>query len=422
MQPKTLADWLRWQESLNPAEMKLGLERVREVADRLDISQPAGKVAVIAGTNGKGSCAAIMDTLFRAAGEHAGCYTSPHLVRYNERFAVGGVPASDAEIVAAFSAIEAIRGDVPLTFFEYGTLAALQVFSQAGCTAWTLEVGLGGRLDAVNVVTPDVSVITTVDLDHQVWLGETIEAIAAEKAGILRPGKPGFYGDRAPPESLRRIATEMKAPLAWPWHGYSWSAPPDADTWCWQGKTVQLDALPRPVGCVEVQLRNWAVALAAMEALDPALLAAHDDIRQALSGLVLPGRFQWHRDTHSWILDVAHNPQAARALKAQLTQLEPAPTTVVAGMLGDKRATEFAAALDLPEARWIVCPTQGNRGAPAEQLANYFAQALVHPPEVASSVPAALLRARDITPIDGRIIVCGSFQVVGPALEWLGLY
>ena len=214
MQSKSLAEWLAWQETLSPVEIDLGLERVQIVAARMPLQVPVGRVFVVAGTNGKGTCSTVLATVLNAAGFRTGLYTSPHLHRYNERVAVDGHCATDQELVAAFEAIEAVRGDVPLTYFEFGTLAALFVFSTRQCSAWVLEVGLGGRLDAVNAVTADFSVITTVDLDHQQWLGDTIEQIAAEKAGIMRSQKPAFYGDIPVPLAVSNHAAEIGAPLA----------------------------------------------------------------------------------------------------------------------------------------------------------------------------------------------------------------
>ena len=195
MTRRNLSEWLAWQESLNPAEIDLGLERIRSVAGQLGLQPPSGGVVTVAGTNGKGSTAAVIEALLRAGGKRTGLYSSPHLVCYNERIRLSSIPVEDAELVDAFEQIEHVRGAIPLTFFEYGTLAALLIFSRHDCDTWVLEVGLGGRLDAVNLIDPDVAVITTIALDHQEWLGDTIEEIAREKAGIIRPGKPVLYGE-----------------------------------------------------------------------------------------------------------------------------------------------------------------------------------------------------------------------------------
>ena len=414
MAGRSLRDWLDWQESLNPTEIDLGLDRVREVWQRLGITPPPGRVFTVAGTNGKGSTVAALSALLQANGWSTGVYTSPHLVRYNERIAVAGVPAEDAAIVAAFGQIEAVRGDIPLTYFEYGTLAAFCCFANAGCEAWVLEVGLGGRLDAVNIIAADVALLTTIGLDHQAWLGDDIETIAAEKAGIMRAGKPAFYGDTPVPESVRARAAELGAPLGSVGTDYRINA--TGSSWCWHGRTATLEHLAVPPGGA-AQLRNQALALAAAEACDPALLDVLRRAPDTLGATLPPGRLQKHSDQHEWLLDVAHNPQAGAELAAALGDWPPA--TVVLGMLADKQAGDFIAALQASPERWLLCPTDGPRGASAEELAEILG--LQPAPALFANVAAALAAARARTPAGGRILVCGSFSVVGPALEWLGL-
>jgi dihydrofolate synthase / folylpolyglutamate synthase len=422
MQSKSLAEWLAWQETLSPVEIDLGLERVRIVAARLQLRIPRGRVFVIAGTNGKGTCATVLATMLSGAGFCTGLYTSPHLLRYNERVAVDGRFASDQELVAAFEAIEAVRGDVPLTYFEFGTLAALFVFSAHRCAVWVLEVGLGGRLDAVNAIDGDFSVITTVDLDHQQWLGDTIEQIAAEKAGIIHAQKPAFYGDSPVPLAVSDYAKSIGAPLSCLGQHFRYIR--NATNWDWFGASASIAQLPLPAGKGEEQLKNIALAFAVIESYDPNLLIDREQITKLIGQLQLPGRFQIIRKEHEWILDVAHNQQAARALRDRLLQIEPPVghgCTFVLGMLADKQALEFVRPLAELGSRWIVCPTGGSRGSSPEALRDRIASAVHAPIEVEDSVGAALSRARAITPLGGRIVVCGSFMTVGPALEWLGL-
>lgn len=415
---RTLGQWLEWQETLNPAEIDLGLERVNRVFERLNLKPPSGHVFTVAGTNGKGSTVAAMDAVLRTAGRQTGVYTSPHLLRYNERIVVNGIPADDEQIVGAFEAVEAARGDIPLTYFEFGTLAALQHFCTAGCDSWVLEVGLGGRLDAVNVVSADVAVITTVDLDHQAWLGDSIELIAKEKAGIMRQGKPVFYGDRPVPNSVRQYAADCGASLHCLGESFSFQRS-DEDSWQWRGASRELSGLQLPPGGV-AQLRNQSVALAALEQWDPDSLDCAVQSPGLLAAHNLPGRVQRHADSHNWLLDVAHNPQAARALHDALGSEEPA--TVVVGMLGDKYAEDFLHALGFDNAKWLACPTPGPRGAKAAELADRLRPLLQNDCEAYPTVEAALQAAREQTPAGGLILVCGSFGVVGPALRWLGLY
>jgi dihydrofolate synthase/folylpolyglutamate synthase len=357
--------------------------------------------------------------LLAATGHSVGVYSSPHLLLYNERIRIAGQDVSDDDLIAAFEAIEAARADIPLTFFEYGTLAAFILFSRADCDVWVLEVGLGGRLDAVNVIDPDYAVVTTVDLDHQDWLGETIEEIAAEKAGVARPDRPLFYGDVSPPQSLRDVAADIGAELINLGNGYSCQLETGAG-WSWQGENLRFSELPLPAGSGVEQIRNMALALAVIERFDPAVLAVSP--HEILAAVRLPGRFQIVTGTHQWVLDVAHNPQAAHAL-AEKVQALPATssTTIVVGMLADKQAKNFVAELGELADRWITCTTTGERGYDALSLADCLPASAI-PVESGGTVPEALARARACTPAGGRIIVCGSFMVVGPALEWLGLY
>jgi dihydrofolate synthase/folylpolyglutamate synthase len=422
MRKKSLSEWLSWQESLNPAEIELGLERVRAVAQQLLLRQPASRVFVVAGTNGKGSCVAALDEILRTAGLRVGTYTSPHLVHYNERIRVNGVPATDEELVRSFEAIETVRAGIELTFFEYGTLAALAHFSAQDCDAWVLEVGLGGRLDAVNIVDGDFSAVTTVALDHQDWLGDSVAAIGLEKAGVYRPRQPAFYGSRDLPGSVRQYVQKLDCQLIMPGAGYDFVMGPDS--WKWTGSGLELTQLPLPPGGGPELVANISLALAMAEQCDPSLLGNPPVVRSLVAQLQLPGRFQIVHREHEWVLDVAHNAQAAGALREKLLAAEPATssTTIVVGMLADKQAQEFAAQLAAVGDKWVTCATVGQRGVGAAELARLIEKEVDVPIIVAGDVGQALALARSATPPGGRIIVCGSFLVVGPALEWLGLY
>lgn len=415
-----LADWLRWQESLHPQEIDLGLGRVRDVASRLPIDPPPGRVFTVAGTNGKGSTAACLERLLIAGGYRVGTYTSPHLVRYNERICVSGQPVADAALIEAFERIECARGSIPLTFFEYGTLAALLLFSSEGCDAWVLEVGLGGRLDAVNVVDPDFSLITTIALDHEAWLGDSVEQIAAEKAGIMRADAPAFYGDAPPPEAILRRADELGTRLYRCGHDYEIER--DAATWTWTGERVRLENLPAGAHADDAQLRNIALALAAVEQLDANLLRP-----ESIAGICEEGspagRFQLVDRKPQWVLDVAHNVQAARRLRKRLETLRSSRhATMVVGMLADKPVESFAHELAGIAGRWIVAPLDGARVADERAITQSIAAATGQPVECADGPATAFVRAEGSTPPDGLVVCCGSFRIVGPALEWLGLY
>ena len=420
MSTRSLSEWLRWQESLNPAEIDLGLDRVRAIAERLALAPPAGHVFVVAGTNGKGTCCAFLSELLRSHGLRVGLYSSPHLIRYNERIQIGGENIDDAALVAAFEEIESVRGDIPLTYFEFGTLAALLCFSRAQCEAWVLEIGLGGRLDAVNIAAADYSIITTVDFDHQDWLGDTIEAIATEKAGIIKSAVPAFYGDQPVPNAVVTRAAEAGAPLIALGQQYSYSD--DGDSWSWRGLEFELQGLAFPPGRGAEQLRNISLGLAVIEQYSSELLASVA-VREIIGSLQLAGRFQIIRRDVEWVLDVAHNVQAARALSSKLLINKESftETTIVIGMLADKQVASFVGAMVDVADSWVACPTTGQRGSDSGELATCIKRVASAPVASAETVEQGLGLARDITPAGGRIIVCGSFLIVGPALEWLGL-
>ncbi len=427
MQQRSLADWLCWQETLNPLEIDLGLDRVRAVAARMELQPPQGSVFLVAGTNGKGSVVRSLECICRANGLKTGTYTSPHLFTYNERVCVSGDAASDDQFIDAFVAIEELRGDLPLTYFEYGTLAAFKILSDARVDVWIIEVGLGGRLDATNIIEPDFSLITTIDYDHQSFLGDTLPEIAREKAGILRAKGQGFFGDYEVPESIAQVADSLS--LSVRTQGDDFGFEVVGDSWIFAGETVRIDGLPLPPGNPEVQLKNQSLALAALEAWRPELLADKARLSAALETAVPEGRFQILSKQHGpagaskrlqWILDVGHNPQAMRALEANLDALPAQPTTLVLGMLADKDVAAVVASLKARVERWIVTDVAAGRGQAAATLANKLAAHGVTAEIVADNAEAFQL-ARDTAPADSRILVCGSFFVVGPAMQWLSM-
>jgi dihydrofolate synthase/folylpolyglutamate synthase len=415
-----LEDWLRHLEALDPARMEFGLERVRAVLGRLAVAPPPGRVFTIAGTNGKGSTAGMLDRCLRAAGLRTGRYTSPHLRRYPERVHLAGREIDAPPLCAAFADVAAAAGDTPLTYFEFGTLAALRAFTVARCDAWVLEVGLGGRLDAVNAVDPDFSLITTIGLDHQEYLGDTIEAIAAEKAGILRAGRPGFYGDSPVPQAIAARAASLRTPLALQDRDFGYS--PGAGQWSWWCAGQRCDSIPAIAGWTATQYRNASLTLAALAAFDPAAVPAGAPLAQLLVEGMPPGRFQRCQHAgHEWVLDVAHNPQAAAALRAQLATLPPADTTIVTALLADKAVAGFAAELAPVAKRWLVCALTGSRASTETRLLHELAEAGIRHARAAGTPAVAFAQAQASTPPGGRIVVCGSFRLVGPALDWLGL-
>lgn len=410
---RTLEQWLEYQQQVHPRSIDMGLERVGEVARRLGIGRPGRHVVTVGGTNGKGSTVAFLEAIARAAGLKVGAYTSPHLLRYNERVRIDGADADDAALVAAFERIEAARGDIPLTYFEFGTLAALMLFEAAGLDLAILEVGLGGRLDATNIIDPDCAVITTVDLDHQEYLGPDRESIGAEKAGILRAGKPCVLGEKDPPSSVLRRAYAIGAYAI---RGFSDYLVDDLDEgWRWREPGYAID-LPEPAMTAPAQRANAAAAIAALRALD--LPVPDRAIRAGVATAHAPGRLQVLPGSPETVLDVAHNPQGARQLAAWL-QAHPRPTVAVFSALADKDLAGVCEPLAPWLRAWHLGPITdaGPRGLPVDELARRLAEHLpaeiLHPHR---SLAEALAAARRAAGPEGRVLVFGSFHTVAAAL------
>ncbi len=417
-----LSDWLAWLETLSPKEIDLGLERVQSVLERLSLELPAS-VLLIAGTNGKGSCVAISEALLVAAGYRVGAYTSPHIIRYNERIAVDGASVTDEQIIAAFEQVEAVRQDVALTYFEYGTLAAMVVFAASSLDVWLLEVGMGGRLDASNVVEPTASLITNVSLDHCDWLGEDIEAIAVEKAGVMRPGVSTVFGSREVPRSLKMQAIEIDADLLLLGRDFDFVSGDDGQ-WRWNGREVERRDLPVPGLQGEFQIGNAAAALALIEAaglkraLEPTLL------KEVMPRLALTGRLQAvSAGGVRWLLDVAHNPAAAAVLAKELTvRATSGETWAVFGVLDDKDIEGIVESLNSQVDHWIAVSASSPRAVPADELARQIANFSGRPCRIGESLIDAMDYARRAAAENDRILVTGSFYMVGPALQTLELY
>ncbi|MDX1442394.1 MAG: bifunctional tetrahydrofolate synthase/dihydrofolate synthase [Gammaproteobacteria bacterium] len=405
----TLDDWLAWQERLHPSSIDLGLDRVRTVLAAMQLQDPPFDILTVGGTNGKGSVAHTAASILMASGQRTGLYTSPHLSQYNERVCIDGVQAGDEEFCAAFAAVDEARGDVSLTYFEFGTLAALEIFRRRNVDVAVLEVGLGGRLDAVNAVDPDVAVVVSVGLDHTDWLGDSIESIAVEKAGIFRPSTPAIFGRGPAPASLRSIAESRGAPLAV--GGEDYFAEPDGQGWTFRNAEHSLPALPRARMRGAHQLDNAATAVAAVLELRPGLPA--DVIRQGLADVVVPGRLEVIElgdDCELW-LDVGHNAAAAEAVAAALAA-ESRPTRMVLAMLADKDAAAFVAPLAGEVTRWYLGSLEGYRGQSAVELHGRLPAGLDIAgefPDIESAVQAALA---DLEPGE-RLLVAGSFHTVG---------
>jgi dihydrofolate synthase/folylpolyglutamate synthase len=415
--PRSLADWLEHIAQGHPREIALGLERVAAVRDRLGFALDA-VVLTIGGTNGKGSCVAMLEAILRAAGYRVGAYTSPHLLRYNERIRLDGIEAKDAALCEAFAAIEAARGEIPLTYFEHGTLAALWLFARAGLDAVVLEVGLGGRLDAVNVVDPDVALVTTVDLDHQDWLGPDREAIGREKAGIFRPGRPAIYGGEDPPESLLAHAAAIGADLRLA--GRDFDAEARSADWDYRsGGGRRRAGLPLPALRGAFQVENAAAVVATLEAVAARLPVGNAALREGLLAAQPAGRFQVFPGPVTTVLDVAHNPQAARALRENLRQFAAGRgrTLAVFSMLADKDIAAVVSEMGPEIAAWFHAPLPVLRGASSELIAQRLAAAAPDAPRNGFDTLADAWRAAHAQARPGdRVLVFGSFYTVAALL------
>lgn len=416
---RPLADWLEQQTRTHPSAIDLDLGRVGGVARSLELLPPAYRVITVAGTNGKGSTVAYLDSLLRAHGPRTGRFTSPHLRRYNERVCVDDVPATDAELIAIFEKIDAARGTTTLTFFEYNTLAALEHFRRNAVDVAVLEVGLGGRLDATNIVDADVAVLCSIGLDHVEWLGDSLEAIGREKAGVFRSGRPAVLAtDDLPASVFAAIdASGALAVVA----GRDYQTHVHANGWDFECNAVRLRNLPPPALRGTHQIANAASALAALAAGDFNIELERARVAEALRNTRLAGRFQVVPGEVEWVLDVAHNLPAASALAANLRDLPRARRTLaVCGILGDKDIAAITGELAGEIDAWILVTLAGARVVTTVALAERLptgAHVEAHAPDVESACQLALAASR---PGD-RVLVFGSFLTVGPALEFLGI-
>ncbi|HET6914090.1 MAG TPA: bifunctional tetrahydrofolate synthase/dihydrofolate synthase [Rhodanobacteraceae bacterium] len=420
---RTLSDWLDYQQRTHARGIDLGLDRVRDVWRRVGAPPIARTVITIGGTNGKGSTVAFLEAMLRAGGMRVGAYTSPHILRYNERIRINGIDAEDEALVAAFERIETARSagpgePVPLTYFEFGTLAAFDLFARAGLDVALLEVGLGGRLDAVNLVDADAAIVTTVDLDHMEWLGDDRESIGREKAGIFRFDRPAIIGESDPPQSLVSEAHRIGARALRA--GRDFVVHIQHDHWNWRSGDTALD-LPMPELSAPSQFANAAAAVAALHALRDRLPWNPQALARGVREARVAGRLQRIAESPQVIVDVAHNPQAAREL-ARWLQANPISGNNVAvfGALGDKDVESVVRALHGRFAHWFLAGLEHDspRGLPVAELARRVRGAL---PETSFSehadVDAALQAARTRAKPQDRILVFGSFFMVAAAMR-----
>lgn len=402
-----LATWLSYLENLHSKTIDLGLERVSRVAGQLDVLQPAPFVFTVAGTNGKGTTCRTLETILMAAGYKVGVYSSPHLVRYTERVRVQGAELAESAHTASFAAIEAGRGDTSLTYFEYGTLSALWLFKQAKLDVVILEVGLGGRLDATNIIDANVAVVTSIALDHTDWLGPDRESIGREKAGVFRANRPAVVGEPDMPHTIADVAHEKGALLLQ--RNVDWRYTVEGDSWTFSDAQGELRNLPLP----NVPQPNAATALAALRA--SGFEVSEAVIREGIASAILPGRFQTIQLEPRVILDVAHNPHAAAYLAGRLKSLpKTGRVLAVIGMLHDKDIAGTLACLEDVVDSWYCAPLEGPRGATAEQLREHLRAGTVF----TSVVQAWHAAMADAAPED-TVLVCGSFHTVAHVMEAL---
>ncbi|MES9882484.1 MAG: bifunctional tetrahydrofolate synthase/dihydrofolate synthase [Sedimenticola sp.] len=414
----SLQAWLDWQSQLHPTEIELGLERVGSVWSRLHPAPLSSPVITVAGTNGKGSSVAFFEAIFKAGGYRVGCYTSPHMLRYNERIRLTGREVSDERLCQAFEQVDQVRGDTPLTCFEFGALAALLIFSSEPLDVIVLEVGLGGRLDAVNIIDADVALITTVDIDHCDWLGETREEIGREKAGIMRPGHPVVFAGSNPPGSVILEAERLGSPLLR--SGVDFTFQTDQQGWEWRGRHQRRHALPYPHLRGAHQLANAAAVLMVLECLEQTLPLDQQAIRSGLQAAALPGRFQVIGQAPVAIFDVAHNPEAVRTLQQNLNEMPcSGKTLALFSMLEDKDIDEVVRTIAPSIDYWYLAPLAVPRAAATERLVQALTTAGVEKQkfECRSDLISAFQTAKERGGLDDRIIVFGSFFTVATLLE-----
>ncbi|AZN36238.1 bifunctional tetrahydrofolate synthase/dihydrofolate synthase [Iodobacter ciconiae] len=414
----SLDAWLSHLEQLHPSAIDMGLERVVCVRDALGLN-PDFPVLLVGGTNGKGSVCTMLSTILCTAGYRVGTYTSPHLLHYRERVAINLVPASDADIVASFQAIEAARGDSSLTYFEFGTLAAMQQFMTAGVDVAVLEVGLGGRLDAVNAFEPVASAVVNVGLDHQSFLGDTREAIGHEKAGIYRQGKIAICADPEPPATLIAQAQRISAHLQLIGQDFGFEKQAEGQQWTWWNKSgVRRHALPFPALRGQYQLGNASVVLALLDAVKDQLPVGIGDIKRGLLEVELAARFQVLPGRPAVVLDVGHNPHAAKVLRANLDSMGFYPVThAVLGMMADK---DIAGVVELLADRidvWHLAAPQLPRAAPPEQLSDIVGKlAPLAKINIYENVALAFASACKLAGESDRILAFGSFYTVAEVM------
>ncbi|MEE9309570.1 MAG: bifunctional tetrahydrofolate synthase/dihydrofolate synthase [Cocleimonas sp.] len=425
---KTLAQWLSWQETLHLSEIDLGLDRIREVAKNLDLLSPAFPIITVAGTNGKGSTVALFESILKAQGYKTGSYTSPHLIDYNERIKLDSINARDDLIIKAFEQIDEARGEISLTYFEFGTLAAMLIFTQQKVDVAILEVGLGGRLDASNLWDTSLAIITSIGIDHVDWLGDDRDVIAVEKSGIMRKSTPVICGDLDPPPNIAKEAQRIGAKLFQINSDFSYHAN-DNKTWTWEG-FEEIYTLPLPALAGEFQLNNSATVIAGLQTIKASLPIQQSTIKQGLRDVSLIGRLQIIHQNPEWLLDVAHNPQAAKQLAKYLrdnpieSPIEnpvKGKTIALFSMLNDKDIAQVTSIMGAHIDEWHIVELTGSRSTKINDLKNIITQHSSNGTIIKhDSFLNAIKSLKKCSNLQDRVVAFGSFLVVSEVANAYG--
>ena len=417
---KTLAEWLSWQETLHLSEIDLGLNRIRKVANNLDLLSPTFPIITVAGTNGKGSTVALFESILNAQGYKTGSYTSPHLIDYNERIKLNTVNVKDDLIVEAFEEIDKARGvidPISLTYFEFGTLAAMFIFIKQKIDVVILEVGLGGRLDASNLWDTSLAIITNIGIDHVDWLGDDREGIAVEKAGIMRKDTPAVCGDLTPPNNIANEAQRIGANLYQINHNFSYQKNDDR-TWTWEGFSKSY-TLPLPALAGAFQLNNAATVVAGLQAVNDILPTTQESIKQGLKKITLMGRLQTIHHNPEWLIDVAHNPHAAKELTKHLqAHTIKGKSIALFSMLKDKDIQQVVAIMDQHIDEWHIVELEGSRSTELSELKEIINEQNPDKAVVAhQNFSNAIKSIKSSSNLQDRVVAFGSFLVVSELIK-----
>ena len=413
----TLNEWLEFQQGINPKEIDLSLDRVQTLYNKLQINIPKKNVFLIGGTNGKGTTTSILEQLFHKKGYKTGAFTSPHLTQYNERVRINLNNSFDQDWVSAFEIIEAVRGDVSLTYFEFSALAAFQILSNHECDAWFIEVGLGGRLDATNIIESSVSVLTSIAMDHEEWLGDSIDKIAKEKVGIAKRNRPLIFGDVVAVDVIQAGSLEKGAELRK--KGEEFNGRIDQGHYSFNGVHQSIEEIVLPKSWGDGEIDNLTTALAAMEANEQ-FFPTDDLLQEIIDEFILPGRFELLDLHHRWILDVAHNPSAAENLRQRIDRSKfNSDFSMIFSMMKDKHLELYLNAFKDLVDTWIICEMKTERSFRVKQIESKMNNMGIDNIYCARSPVDAIKTLEKNVGLSNNVIVSGSFELVGPIREFL---